>query len=351
MAEEYEAARVVTRLVTEGKEEVKKDLQEQVSASKDAQKQITQNTRDAGAEMMADIDKSFARSKARQASINNPAQRRAATAAEKLLAFGPGKSLSQFGTNERGATKDELNAIFGDKAKAGKNERGATADELDAIFGPEVTAAKESKGARATGRIGAAGKALGNIGGAIGGESGGALASAGEMLGGPVGLAIAGVALLGTAAIAAVKSLNRMSEEQVKYNRSLSQASAQMAFVFAERDIQERMRDREKGDRLSTSARALTQAEQFKEENQKEISILWNKSVNYLSGGWEVFKGALFMQLNQEAELINKLLEFFTGGTDTTKNLTMDEWARDAQRLDEEARKRKDPKWMPPKFR
>lgn len=173
----------------------------------------------------------------------------------------------------------------------------------------------------------------------------GLVAAAGSL--GPVGV---GLSILAVAAVKATQSLNEMAKGQVEYARSLSHASAQMALVMAERDIQELMRNREKGDRLSTSARALTQAEQFKEDNTKEIDILIDKGKNYIGAAWEVFKTGLFLQMNLVAGGLNKIEEMISGAvSDQKRALTVDEWAKDTQKLDDEARKKKDPRWEPAK--
>lgn len=162
---------------------------------------------------------------------------------------------------------------------------------------------------------------------------------------GPTGIA---VGLLAAAAVKATQSLNDMAKGQVDYARSLSHASAQMALVIAERDIQETMRNREKGDRLATSARTLTQAEQFKEDNTKEIDILIDKGKNYIGAAWEVFKAGLFLQMNLVAGAVNRIEEMISGAvTDRRRNLAFDEWAKEAQKMDEERQKNKDPRWQP----
>jgi hypothetical protein len=153
----------------------------------------------------------------------------------------------------------------------------------------------------------------------------------GAAAGGPVAVGIVG---LGMAAVKAAEALQKMTAEQLLYNRELSKSSATMAVVFAERDVQERFRQREIGDRVAASARALTQAEQFKEDNTKEIAIAWERTKNELGAGWEAFKAALFMELNKIAWVANKLWEFFNGEKEMDKYLTMGEWMK--KNLEEE---------------
>jgi hypothetical protein len=165
--------------------------------------------------------------------------------------------------------------------------------------------------------------------------------------GGPLAVGVVG---LGIAAVKAAEALNRMTTEQLSYNRELSKSSASMALVFAQRDVQEHFRQREVGDRLAASARRLTGAEQFKEEyGTKELGILWERTKNDLAAAWEVFKTGLFFELNQSASLLNRIMEWLDGrGSDEV--LAFGDFIRDLQKQDMEARKRKDVRFEPPKF-
>lgn len=173
--------------------------------------------------------------------------------------------------------------------------------------------------------------------------------AAGALAGGP---AVAGVAVLGFVAAKAAESLNQMTREQVEFNRRLSNASASMAFVFAQRDVQERMRNREMGERLSQSASVLTQSEQFSKDQIKDTEVALNRLWNGILSLWEVAKLAIIPPMVRQVEYLDKIYQWLENSLDLGgRPLTMDEYAREAQQLDEEARKRKDPKWLPPKFR
>jgi hypothetical protein len=164
------------------------------------------------------------------------------------------------------------------------------------------------------------------------------------------GLAMAGLA---TAAVAAAKGMNALTDKQLEYNRSLSHASAQMAFVFAQRDIQELMRNREKGDRLVDSARNLTQAEQSRQENRKETDLLWERLKTSGATFWQLLNniGHQMSGLEGISRGVNKIVEAIDGTQQRQKQLMMDEYVRDLAAQDTEARKRKDPKWEPARNR
>jgi hypothetical protein len=177
---------------------------------------------------------------------------------------------------------------------------------------------------------------------------GGAIAAVAA--GGPVAI---GVAALGFAAVKAAEALNRMTAEQLVYNRHLAQSSAQMAMVFAERDVQERMREREKGDRLAGSARALAQAEQGFAEGTKETEILWNRAKNEIAAEWETFKTVALSEVEVIATVLNKTYEWLEErfGISQQGAMTFDQWMKDMQQGDMDARRRKDPKWNSPTFK
>jgi hypothetical protein len=163
--------------------------------------------------------------------------------------------------------------------------------------------------------------------------------------GGPVAV---GIVVLGAAAVKAAEALQRMTVEQVAYNRELAKVSPSMALVFAERDVQERMRNREIGERLAPSARGLTQAEQAAREATKDLEVLWEKIKNETATAWEGFKTGALGGSASIWQFAEGALAGATGG-DKGRGGAMgfDQYVRELAQQDAEARKRKDKKWEP----
>jgi hypothetical protein len=162
--------------------------------------------------------------------------------------------------------------------------------------------------------------------------------------------------LLGVAAAKAAQALDTMVKHQVEANQHLSYASAQMAFVTAQRAIQERLRDRERGDRLAGSAGALVAAEQGGKDARNELTIFGEHVWNGLGVVRETVMrlDPLIWGLNQDAKALNKVIEKlmeWLAGKGSDDILEFKDYVQDLQKQDAEARKRKDPRWEPPKFR
>jgi hypothetical protein len=167
------------------------------------------------------------------------------------------------------------------------------------------------------------------------------------------GPAVFGVVAMGVAAVKAAEALNKLTAEQMTYNRELGKSSAQMAFVFAQRDIQERMRNREVGDRLSASARSLVRAEQRFKDDTKEMDVFGERVKNYAGIAWEVWKTEFVQHMMPHVRplivVANKIAEHFE--SDEDRPLAFDQYVRAIAQEDAEARKRKDKKWEPPQLR
>jgi hypothetical protein len=181
-------------------------------------------------------------------------------------------------------------------------------DERPSRFGQAARA-----GLRRTGQ-------LLRLGVPLGAAARGGLATAATSLG-PVGIALATVT---AGAAAAGRSLNELSKNALAHSEQLARASANMALVQAERTVRELFRQREIGDRLSGSARALAESEQFVKDQSKEINILFAEVSNRVSTAWNYFTGEVMGVLNTLAGIGNGLL----GNTDPkNQNLTFGEWA------------------------
>ena len=195
--------------------------------------------------------------------------------------------------------------------------------------------------------LGAAGKAL-QMGWPVGMALRSGLAAAAGAAG-PFGVA------LGVATGVAIKFAKAMEDNvrhQVEYARHLAESSAMMRGVVARRDLQERLRDREKGDRLSASAKMLVATEQGNKDAWKETDIAWNKIKNAAGAWWNMEKTWLLMisGLDLKARVFNKLDEWLTGMLGIDKGLTWSEWAQDIAAHDAKARKEHNPEWDSPKF-
>ncbi len=176
------------------------------------------------------------------------------------------------------------------------------------------------------------------------GAEAGAAEGAAEGAAAGAGLA-SGFGAVAGAAVAVAKGLNELSETQLRYNRQLAEASAAMAATFAQRDVQERLRNIEKGDRLTESARALTHAEQQREESRKEIDILTNRFKNSVAAGWENVKASLYAPLNELAKGVNQVVEN-TGPRAKEEPILMGEWVQAI--AEEDRRRRERERGMPP---
>jgi hypothetical protein len=132
-----------------------------------------------------------------------------------------------------------------------------------------------------------------------GGEAAGAAGAAGAAAaGGPIGLAVlAVVAVLASLVIAFRKFQTHVEEatdELIRDQAKLAEVSGGMAAVFAEREMQELRRDREKGNRLSTSARYLVEGEQQRKDKEVNFEVLGTKVSNYIEGFANRFLAGLY---------------------------------------------------------
>jgi hypothetical protein len=169
--------------------------------------------------------------------------------------------------------------------------------------------------------------------------------------GGPAAVGVVG---LGMAAVKAAEALQRMTTEQLTYNRELAKSSASMALVFAQRDVQERFRQRDVGERLSASARTLTQAEQRFKDETKEFDVFGERVKNYAAAAWEVWKTEFVQHMMPHVRplivVANKVAEMAEGERNEGRPLFFDEYVQAIAREDAEARKRKDKRWEPVRF-
>jgi hypothetical protein len=139
--------------------------------------------------------------------------------------------------------------------------------------------------------------------GAAGAAEGGAEAEAAG--GAAAGVLGAALVILGKVAVGTAVRLQEMSRAQVEFNRGLATVSASMAAVFAQRDVREMLRNMEVGQRLAQSARDLTQAEQDRADNTKEIEVAWERAKNRAGTIWEEFKSYVLKPLNDLARKWN----------------------------------------------
>jgi hypothetical protein len=263
----------------------------------------------------------------------------------------PGESVPHTGESDPGgesnryATAAEAVAAFTRVVKDSADEIDDAARRINAaVLGIQTNPGRDGGGERRGDDGGGLGGKLKKLlkGNGVEAEAGeaagaGAVEGAAEGIAAGGGLA-AGFSAAATAAMKVAKGLNDLSDTQLRYNRQLAEASAAMAATFAQRDVQERIRNIEKGDRLTESARALTQAEQQREENRKEIDILTDRVKNSVAAGWERFKGAAFAPFNEMARQLNVIAEN-TGPRAKEEPILMGEWV---QAIAEQDRRRRE---------
>lgn len=142
-------------------------------------------------------------------------------------------------------------------------------------------------------------KSLG--GGGVGAVAGGAVGAAS---------AITGVA---SAAIEFKRAMDESTRATIANYRELGKFSGAMASVLAQRDVREMVRDVEKGNRLADVAGALTQAEQDRQDQGKELEIAWEE----LKGGFLYeYQRLLGGLLEIGSDLAVSLKEYFGGMED-----------------------------------
>lgn len=152
----------------------------------------------------------------------------------------------------------------------------------------------------------------------------------GLMAAGPAAVAIGGMTM---ALLKVVPALNDMAASAREANKAFTYASAQMAFVENQAKFQQRMLDREKGDRLSESARAIAESEQDVLQSRKEIDILVADTKNWFGALWNNIKADLYKPFNEIAGGVNRIV----GNTNPNKGkaATADEWIKDVKKRDD----------------
>lgn len=165
---------------------------------------------------------------------------------------------------------------------------------------------------------GAAGGAAGAAGGGGGAAAAGALAGAAGA-GGSGGGLIAGAGALGTVALGAgllvvglVKAagmLNDFTKSTWEANRQLAEFSPHMARAMQIYDVQHRMLEIGRGERLAPGAEALSQAQIEYEKNTQELKVMGGVISNAVSTAWTNVTTTLMKPLNEMARGVNKLIE------------------------------------------
>jgi hypothetical protein len=102
----------------------------------------------------------------------------------------------------------------------------------------------------------------------------------------------------GVAAINAARILDNYSEEQIKQMRKLSTFSPSMAVAFAERDIQDMMREMRMGEALAESAKKALDAEQRAKTASEPFNKWWGELGNNFTRRWNNLQADVLDQLN-----------------------------------------------------
>lgn len=117
----------------------------------------------------------------------------------------------------------------------------------------------------------------------------GAAAAGGTLAGvGAVAAPIAAVVAATLALVVAFRAFKNhvvgATDELIHTQDRLSEVSGSMAAVFAERELAEMQRDRDKGDRLSRSAGYLARGEQYRKNVDAEWEVLTTRVQNWAEG-------------------------------------------------------------------
>lgn len=121
--------------------------------------------------------------------------------------------------------------------------------------------------------------------GFLGGGGGGSAAGAGAGAGMGAAGAVAGVAVAAVAVVAGFVALKKAADDLVESQRDLAQVSPSMAGVYAARDIQEILRNRQKGEMLANATGNLTREEQRFKDAMMPMETAWEEfKANFLAG-------------------------------------------------------------------
>jgi hypothetical protein len=147
---------------------------------------------------------------------------------------------------------------------------------LGRLFGKGEAAEEGAEGAAG------AGEAAGAAGGAAGG----------------VGAAVAIVVEYVKALWKFKTAVERTTDSLIETQRKLADASPAMAAIFAQRDVQELLRERKRGDALADSAGYLVGAEQRRKDATLPIETEWQGVKNRFYGFFNDVEAGMAKQLN-----------------------------------------------------
>jgi hypothetical protein len=152
-------------------------------------------------------------------------------------------------------------------------------------------------------------------GGAAGGATGGIVGGLLSGRAGAIGGAVAGGVIGGAAGLAAkaLENFKKETEESSKrlmeINRQFGQFSALMGLVNAEADAREAIRERGKGDRLSSSAQFASRGDQFRKDQNVESDVFWQRIDSYAMGMKNYLAGIANWPINQLYKVVNGAVE------------------------------------------
>lgn len=138
-----------------------------------------------------------------------------------------------------------------------------------------------------------AGQAIESLSGMFGGSAGAAIGAAAV----PVGAAVAVAAF--------VAEMKRAADEMIQFNLSLGKVSASMGLVAAQREIQEIMRERARGDALANSAGLLVRGEQRYKDAVLPWEVAWEDLKNNFLAGFYTTLAEIAEGINDILKLLN----------------------------------------------
>src|SRR5262249_19166642 len=100
------------------------------------------------------------------------------------------------------------------------------------------------------------------------------------LAGGPVGMAIAGVVTLGMVGFEAAQSIRKMSAEALEAQKRFASASGAMAAVFAEKEVQDMIREMKRGNEQAESARILSRSSSGLEDRVSPWERRYDEAMN-----------------------------------------------------------------------
>ncbi|QEL15881.1 hypothetical protein [Limnoglobus roseus] len=240
---------------------------------------------------------------------------------------------SKAGRVARAAGAKFVESKLGRKAKAVTAAAAWVVGAVRHVGGPGGGESRAARAGSASGKV--AGHVIGStVGAAVGAVVGGPVgARVGAAVGGQAGEHVGGEA----AKVAGkIHEFGKRAEEASKklhdVNQRLGGMSGLLNQVQTEGDIRDQLRSRQKGDRISSSARTLMESDQANKDNQREQDIILARIDNY----FQSIENYLSTMANWPVEKIAKQLNKLFPGDDAQSMTLAESFSKAAKEFDEE---------------